>query len=42
VLTYDLNTPQGLIAPEVLCVTLNDEAAVDPARVLRRFDAACS
>jgi len=36
VLTYNMNILQGLDAPETLCVTLNDEAAIDPGKVLAR------
>lgn len=37
--TYNMNLLQGLGAPEVFCVTLNDDAGIDPARVRRRFAA---
>lgn len=35
--TYDMNLLQGLDAPVRFCVTLNEAAAIDPARVLARF-----
>lgn len=35
--TYNMNILQGLDAPEVFCVTLNEEKRIDPAKVLRRF-----
>ena len=35
--TYNMNCLQGLDAPETFCVTLNDDGAVDPARVIRRM-----
>jgi predicted NAD/FAD-binding protein len=35
--TYDLNRLQGLRVPQQYCVTLNPQAAIDEARVLRRF-----
>jgi hypothetical protein len=34
-----MNILQGLDAPEVFCVTLNDDDSVDPARVRQRFTA---
>jgi predicted NAD/FAD-binding protein len=41
VLTYDMNILQSLRAPQVACVTVNDEARprgrIDPAKILRRF-----
>ncbi len=37
VLTYHMNRLQSLDAPEELCVTLNDTARIDPARVLGRW-----
>jgi len=36
-LTYNMNILQGLDAPETFCVTLNDTAAIDPAKILRTF-----
>lgn len=36
VLTYDMNNLQGLAAPKTLCVTLNDEGAIDPAKVIAK------
>ncbi|MFP5504865.1 MAG: NAD(P)/FAD-dependent oxidoreductase [Gammaproteobacteria bacterium] len=35
--TYDMNILQGLDAPETFCVTLNETAAIDPARVIERY-----
>ncbi|GAA4498939.1 NAD(P)/FAD-dependent oxidoreductase [Pseudaeromonas paramecii] len=35
--TYNMNILQGITAPHTFCVTLNPGAAVDPAKVLRRF-----
>lgn len=35
ILTYNMNTLQGLDCPETLCVTLNDTANLDPARVIK-------
>jgi len=37
VLTYDMNILQRLESQHTFCVTLNDTAAVDPARVLGRY-----
>ncbi len=37
VLTYNMNILQGLDAPKTLCVTLNDEAAIDPESILARI-----
>jgi predicted NAD/FAD-binding protein len=37
VLTYNMNMLQGIDAPETFCVTLNNTAAIDPAKILRRF-----
>ncbi len=37
-LSYNMNLLQGLDAPETFCVTLNQDKAIDPARVLRRID----
>lgn len=36
--TYDMNILQGLRSRHTFCVTLNDEASIDPSRVLRRFE----
>ena len=36
VLTYDMNILQGLDAPQTLCVTLNDEDAIDPTKVIAK------
>ena len=36
-LTYNLNRLQKHVAPEPICVTLNDDGAIDPARILRRI-----
>jgi len=36
-LTYNMNILQGLDASETLCVTLNNSAHIDPARVLRQM-----
>jgi predicted NAD/FAD-binding protein len=48
-LTYDMTRLQGLDAPEPICVSLNSESEIDPARVLDRvafehpvFDAAAA
>ncbi|SFT58290.1 NAD(P)/FAD-dependent oxidoreductase [Halomonas saccharevitans] len=35
--TYDMNILQRITAPHTFCVTLNDSAAIDPAKVLGRF-----
>ncbi|MBT8766572.1 NAD(P)/FAD-dependent oxidoreductase [Metapseudomonas boanensis] len=37
-LTYNMNILQGLEAPVTFCVSLNQGAAVDPAKVLARFE----
>jgi predicted NAD/FAD-binding protein len=36
--TYDMNILQGLRPPEELLVTLNRTEAIDPSRILQRFD----
>ena len=36
--TYNMNRLQNLTCSETLCVTLNSSSAIDPARVLRRFE----
>jgi predicted NAD/FAD-binding protein len=38
VLTYNMNILQGLEAPETFCVTLNNTDAINPHRVLGRFN----
>ena len=35
--TYNMNILQGLRTEQTLCVTLNNTAAIDPAKVIRRF-----
>ena len=37
-LTYNMNILQGLDAPCQFCVTLNNSEAIDPSRVIERFD----
>ena len=37
VLTYNMNILQGLDAPKTLCVTLNDQDAIDPQQVLAKI-----
>ena len=37
VVTYNMNILQGIDAPEIFCVTLNHSAAINPRRVLGRF-----
>lgn len=36
--TYNMNILQGLRSRHTFCVTLNDEARIDPARILGRFE----
>jgi len=36
-LTYNITSLQGLVTPRTLCVTLNDEAGIDPEKVLARI-----
>ena len=36
--TYDMNTLMGLATPERYLISLNSTAAIDPARILRRFE----
>lgn len=36
-LTYNMNMLQGLDAPQVFCVTLNDPDTIDPGRIFKRF-----
>lgn len=35
--TYNMNMLQSIEAPETFCVTLNDDGAIDPGRVLGRY-----
>ena len=35
--TYNMNILQGLQSRHTICVTLNDEASIDPSRILQRF-----
>jgi uncharacterized protein len=37
-LTYNMNILQGLDAPETFCVTLNQSAAINPHKILGRFN----
>jgi predicted NAD/FAD-binding protein len=37
-LTYNMNILQGLDAPVEFCVTLNDTAAIDPARIIHSIE----
>ena len=37
VVTYNMNILQGLDAPETFCVTLNNSGAINPHKVLGRF-----
>ena len=37
-LTYNMNILQGLSAPETFCVTLNDREAINPHKILGKFD----
>ena len=37
-LTYNMNILQGIDAPETFCVTLNDTDAINPKRILGRFN----
>lgn len=37
VLTYNMNILQGIDAPETFCVTLNNTAEINPAKILGRF-----
>ncbi len=37
-MTYNMNLLQGLDAPVTFCVSLNQGDAVDPVKVLARFD----
>ncbi|RUO55587.1 NAD(P)/FAD-dependent oxidoreductase [Pseudidiomarina homiensis] len=36
--TYNMNILQGIEAPETFCVTLNNTDAIQPERILRRFN----
>ena len=38
ILTYNMNILQGINAPETFCVTLNDTDAINPQRILGRFN----
>ena len=38
ILTYNMNILQGITAPETFCVTLNHSEAINPHRVLGRFN----
>ncbi len=38
VVTYNMNILQGINAPETFCVTLNDSDAINPLRILGRFN----
>ncbi len=38
VVTYNMNILQGISAPEVFCVTLNDTDSINPHRILGRFN----
>lgn len=38
VVTYNMNILQGISAPETFCVTLNDTDAINPARILGKFN----
>ncbi len=38
VLSYDMNILQKLDADTTFCVTLNDTSAIDPARILGRYN----
>jgi predicted NAD/FAD-binding protein len=38
VVTYNMNILQGLDAPETFCVTLNNTAAINPHKILGRFN----
>ena len=38
IVTYDMNILQGLNAPETFCVTLNHTAAINPAKILGKFN----
>lgn len=37
VVTYNMNILQGISAPETFCVTLNNTAAINPHKILGRF-----
>ena len=36
--TYDMNLLQGISSQHTFCVTLNDDASIDPAKVLRHIE----
>lgn len=38
VVTYNMNILQGITAPETFCVTLNNTAAINPHKILGRFE----
>jgi uncharacterized protein len=38
VVTYNMNILQGIQAPETFCVTLNNTAAINPHKILGRFE----
>ena len=38
VVTYDMNILQGIQAPETFCVTLNNTEAINPHKILGRFN----
>jgi predicted NAD/FAD-binding protein len=38
VVTYNMNILQGITAPETFCVTLNNTAAINPVKILGRFN----
>ncbi len=38
VVTYNMNILQGITAPETFCVTLNNTSAINPVKILGRFN----
>ena len=38
IVTYNMNILQGIQAPETFCVTLNNTAAINPHKVIGRFE----
>lgn len=38
VVTYNMNILQGITAPETFCVTLNNTAAINPHKIIGRFE----
>jgi predicted NAD/FAD-binding protein len=38
VVTYNMNILQGITAPETFCVTLNNTQAINPHKILGRFE----